>query len=221
MPSLLSHLDRVTQKELLDDLNYLNMGEIKTLCKDRSIPYTIWFETENNDRRNTFESDRKGVILSRLRHYLKTGSVLDPTCFPASVVCFEKLSKMIKSTDNIFYGQYEKKNAAMIALLSKLTDGEFKDGATARILLNEFWRKGVAPTYQEYAVAWLEAKLNHKRPNPEWAFLSDRADGKDTKDWKQLRAKKAKRVLQILSDIECRTQLGSAYCKPAPSARSR
>jgi hypothetical protein len=202
MPSLLSHLDRVTQKELLDDLNYLNMGEIRSLCKDHSIPYAIYFQTESDERRNTSEGDRKGVMLNRLRHYLKTGIVLGPTCFPASVVCFEKLPKTIQSTDRIFYGQYEKKNTALLALLKTLTAGQFKDGATARILLNEFWRKGVAPTCKEYAVAWLEANLNHKRPNPEWAFLSDRADGKDTKDWKQLRAKKAERVIRSLNGVE-------------------
>ncbi|RFA30022.1 hypothetical protein CAI21_07335 [Alkalilimnicola ehrlichii] len=78
----------------------------------------------------------------------------------------------------------------MIALLKQLTSGAFKDGAIARILLNEFWSNGVAPTYREYAAAWLRAKEAHTRPNPEWAFLSDKADLKDTKDWKQLRTKK-------------------------------
>jgi hypothetical protein len=104
--------------------------------------------------------------------------------------------------DRILYGQYDKKNVAICDLLKKLTNDDFKDGATARILLNEFWRKGVAPTYREFANAWQHAKENHTKPNPEWAFLSDRADRKDTQDWKQLRTKKAKHVLQVLNRIE-------------------
>jgi len=203
MPSLLSHLSKANQKDLLEELNYLNMGEIKAFCKKHSIPYTIRIETREGHRRSTSEADRKGVILGRIRHYLETGTVPDPTCFPANVVCFNDLSKsLLRPTDRILYGQYDKRSAAMITFLERLTNGEFKDGAIARILLNEFWRKGVAPTYQEYAAAWLKAKENHKRPNPEWAFLSDKADRKATKDWKQLRAKKAKQVLQILSCVE-------------------
>jgi hypothetical protein len=88
-----------------------------------------------------------------------------------------------------------------VGLLSKLTNGQFKSGAIARILAREFWSKGVAPTYQEYAAAWMTASEHHKRPNPEWALLSDRADRKDTANWKRLREGKAKRVLKILNHL--------------------
>lgn len=215
MPSLISHLGKIDQQTLLEDLNYLNMGEIKVFCKEHSIPYTIWIETEKG-RRKTSEDDRKGVILNRIRHYLKTGNILEPTCFSAGVVCFDAFSKNPKETDQLFYGQYNKKNTAMFALLKKLTNGEFKDGAIARILMNEFWRKGVAPTYLDYAAAWLNARENHKRPNPEWAFLSDRTDRKEIKNWKQLRTKKAKQVLRVLRTIEPKETTGlPAACEIA------
>lgn len=202
MPSLISTLSKTEQRELLEDLNYLNMCEIKMFCDRHSIPYAIWIETEDDGRRKTPDDDRKGVILNRIRHYLKTGYVLGPTCFPARVVRFDDLPKKIKATDRLFYGQYDKKHDAMIGLLERLTDGQFKNGAIGRILAREFWNKGTAPTYQEYALAWLEAKKNHKRPHPEWAFLSDRADGKGNANWKQLRTKKAKQVLRILNRLE-------------------
>ena len=89
----------------------------------------------------------------------------------------------------------------MIRLIKSLTGGEFRNGATARILAREFWTKGTAPTYQEYALAWLKATDNHKRPNPEWAFLSDRAEHKETANWKELRTNRAKHVLRILSHL--------------------
>jgi hypothetical protein len=207
MPSPISRLSKTEQRELLDDLNYLNMSEIKTFCDRHSIPYTIWIETTRDGRRKTSEHDRKGVILNRIRHYLRTGNVLGPTCFPASVVCFDDLPKNIKATDRLFYGQYEKNSETMIGLLKRLTGGQFKDGAIARILAKKFWSKGIAPKYQEYALAWLKAQENHQRPHPEWAFLSDRADHKETANWKQLRAKKAKQVLSILNRLAKRDAL--------------
>ena len=189
------------QQELLEDLNYLNVDELKTFCKKHSIPFTIWIETEDHSRRNTQNEDRKGVILNRIRHYLKTGKVPAATCFPVSVVCFDEPPKNIESTDRLFYGQYAKKKTAMTDLLKRLTAGKFEHGAIARILAREFWSKGIAPTYEEFAEAWLLAKMEHKRPNPEWAFLSDRTAGKDTANWKELRKKKARKVLEMLRQL--------------------
>jgi hypothetical protein len=199
MQSPISHLSEREQLELLDDVNYLNMAEIKAFSNKHGIPYSIWIETKDGGRRKTREDDRKGVILERIRHYLKTGKVMDATCFPLSVICFDNLPEDLKPTDRLFYGQYDKKSNSMLALLKELTDGKFKNGAIARILAREYWSKGVAPTFREYARGWLRADENHKRPNPEWAFLSDRTDGKDTSNWKQLRTMKARRVLSLLN----------------------
>jgi hypothetical protein len=201
MPSPISSLDRSEQTKLLSDLNYLNMSEIKSFCKRHLIPYSIWIETTDGLRRKAGEDDRKGVVLARIRHYLQTGAVLPATCFSANVVCFDPLRQKLKPTDRLFYGHYDKQSRVMVGLLEKLTDGQFKNGAVARILAREFWSKGIAPTYREYAAAWLKAKASHKRPNPEWAFLADRAEREDTSKWKQLRRTKANCVLQILNEI--------------------
>ena len=71
------------------DLNYLNLAEIKAYCRQRGIPYSIWIETADGRRVKTGEDDRKGVILERIRAYLKSGTIHDATCFPARVVCAE------------------------------------------------------------------------------------------------------------------------------------
>jgi len=89
----------------------------------------------------------------------------------------------------------------MLELLAKLSGGKFRHGALARILAREFWSKGIAPTYAEFASAWLDIQANHTRPNPEWAFLSDRSDGKETANWRQLRTSKAKKVLSVLNQL--------------------
>lgn len=87
-------------------------------------------------------------------------------------------------------------------LLSKLTDGGFRDGAIARILVREFWNSGKAPTFAEFAGAWQRANKRGLGPHPEAAWLTDRARNKAGKDWKAKRERIAKRALKILGSIE-------------------
>jgi hypothetical protein len=201
LPPLFPKLSAAERREFLADLNYLNMGEIKAVCKRHGIPYTIAVKTADGRLRSTSEHDRKGVILARLKRFLESGVKGEQTVFPASVVSFDPPRKKPAATDRLFYGHYDKKGSGMTALLKGLTDGQFKNGAIARILCREFWSAGTAPTYAEFAKAWLKAREAHTRPNPEWAFLSDRADGEDTSEWKKLRIQKAKRVMKLLAEI--------------------
>ena len=196
-----SKLPKNEQKELLDDLNYLNTAEIKSFCNRHSIPYKIAIETGDGGRRTTKDVDRKGVMLNRIRHFLKTGVVLEQTCFPAAIVCSDPLPDNITQDDRLFYGQYDKNNRKLFALLKDLTNGRFEEGAIARILAREFWSKGEAPTLREFATAWIQASTEHTGPNPEWAFLSDRANKLEVADWKQLRVHKASKVMKLLNQI--------------------
>ena len=196
---LLRSLTETQQNELLDELNYLNMAEIKSFCKAHVIPFTIRVESTHGKKRN--EIDRKGVILSRIRHFLNTGEVLPPTCFAAKVVCFDRLAKQPRPDDRLYYGQYDKNNRAVFSLLKRLTEGQFRDGAIARIVAREFWSKGEAPTFRKYAAAWLSAAGEHTEAHPEWAFLADRARGIAGSNWKRLRAKKAAKVMKLLNAI--------------------
>lgn len=194
-------LPKKKRQELLDDINYLNLAEIKSFCKRHSIPYRIAIEAKDGSRRITKDDDRKGIILNRVRHFLQTGVVLQETRFPPSVVCFDPLSENLRADDRLHYGQFDKSNRQLIELLKALTNGHFKNGAIARIVAREFWANGEAPTLKSFAAAWMHASQGHTRPNPEWAFLSDRANGADTANWKKLRARKASQVLSILSQI--------------------
>jgi hypothetical protein len=199
--SPLSRLPQKQRQEFLRDLNYLNTGEIKKFCKRHAIPYTITIEEKDGRKRKTPEDDRKGIVLERVRHFLRTGTVLEETCFCASVVNFGPLPSGLTADDKLFYGQYEKGNRGLVALLKTLTNGHYRDGAIARILMRDFWSRGKAPTFREFAAAWLQASQEHTGPNPEWAFLSDRARGTAGNNWKRLRAKKATAVLQTLNRI--------------------
>jgi hypothetical protein len=202
--SFISKLPKGEQQELLDDLNYLNVSEIRSFCKRHSIPHRIAIETKDGRRRMTRDDDRKGVMLNRIRHFLQTGMILEETCFRAPVVCFNQLSDNITADDRLFYGQYDKTNRTMIALLKSLTDGQFENGAIARMLARDFWSSGEAPTFRDYASAWIHASREHLRPNPEWAFLSDRASKVAVRDWKKLRRQKASKVMNVLNQITSR-----------------
>lgn len=199
--SLIAKLPKEERQQLLDDLNYLNMAEIKSFCQRLSIPYRIIIETEDGSTRTTSEQDRKGVVLNRIRTLLQKGVIPEETRFDARIVCFDPPPAEFTPDDRLFYGRYDKSNRQMIVLMKELTDGQFRDGAIARILAREFWTRGKAPTFKEFAAAWLQAVQEHTAPNPEWAFLSDRTAGTTATDWKKLRAKKAASVLKRLNQI--------------------
>ena len=185
----------------MDDLNYLNTAEIKSFCKRHSIPYTITIEINDGRRRNTNEDDRKGITLSRIRHFLKTGVVLRETCFRAAVACFAAPPEKLAPDDRLFYGQYNKTNHTMINLLknrpTEIPQWSNRSNPCQRLLE----QKVTPPTLKEYASAWLQFALKHTRPNAEWAFLSDRARGTAGPHWKKLRAKKAAKVMKTLHQI--------------------
>jgi len=197
----IAKLPKEERQQLLDDLDYLNMAEIKSFCQRHSIPYRIVIETENGSTKTTSDEDRKGVVLNRIRAFLQKAVIPEETRFNARIVCFDPPPAELTPDDRVFYGRYDKSNLQMMALMKDLTDGQFRDGAIARILAREFWTRGKAPTFQEFAAAWLQGVQEHTAPNPEWAFLSDRTRGTATKDWKKLRARKAASVLKRLNQI--------------------
>jgi hypothetical protein len=95
----------------------------------------------------------------------------------------------------------------------KLRGGKFEDGAIARILVREYWSRGEAPTFRKYAAAWLRARKEHTKPNPEWAFLSDRAEKTAGAEWKKMRARKAKKVMRLLGKLSVKHAARGAESK--------
>ena len=86
-------------------------------------------------------------------------------------------------------------------LLRDLTAGRFRT-RVARVLAMEFWTRGEAPTFDEFAGSWTKAKTEEQMLlSPEYAYLTDlkhrRADG----GWKALRTAKARSALKTLAKI--------------------
>ena len=150
----------------------------------------------------TKDTDRKPILLARVRRYLRTGHVGRPTRISARIVREENPPARLGPRDRLYYRWYAKEFEGVMRLLRDLTAGRFRDGAVARVLAMEFWTRGEAPTFEKFARSWTKAKAGeHRLLTPEYAYLTDlrhqRADG----DWKGLRTAKAKSALETLARI--------------------
>jgi hypothetical protein len=202
MPGVLSSLGPVAQRALLDDLNYLNLREIRTFCDRHSIPYRVLVETADGRRRPTRDTDRKPVILGRIRHWLTTGEVPEATCIPARIVRQDGPPSGLRPTDRLYYRWYNKTSGSVMGLLEDLTGGRFENGALARVLIMEFWSRGEAPTFAEFADAWVAARQEPRDLlSADYAFLTDLRRGQAGPDWTSMRKRKAERVLAVLDEL--------------------
>jgi hypothetical protein len=93
MPNFLSQLTKTEQARLLEELNYMNLKEIRGFCSERGIPYRIVAEYSKGKAKATKDTDRKPIVLARVRRYLTTGQVGQPTCIPAEIVRKEILPR--------------------------------------------------------------------------------------------------------------------------------
>ena len=72
MPNFLSKVTEGEQARLLEELNYMNLEEIRGFCVPRRIPYKIVVEYSNGKIKATKDTDRKPIVLARVRRYLTT-----------------------------------------------------------------------------------------------------------------------------------------------------
>jgi hypothetical protein len=202
MPNFLSRLTKSEQAQLLEELNYLNLEEIRGFCSARGIPYRVVAECSDGTVKTTKDTDRKPIVLARVRRYLRTGKVGQPTRISAQIVREENPPTRLAPRDHLYYRWYAKEFEGVLRLLRDLTGGRFRDGAVARVLAMEFWTRGEAPTFEEFARSWTKAKAEqHQLLTPEYAYLTDLRHQRAGGDWKLLRTAKAKSALATLSRI--------------------
>src|SRR6267378_7659363 len=141
MPNFLSQLTKGKQARLLEELNYMNLEEIRGFCSARGIPYKIMAEYPNGKVKATKDTDRKPIVLARVRRYLTTGRVGEPTRIPTHIVRDENPPARLGPRDRLYYRWYAKEFEGVMRLLRDLTAGRFRDGAVARVLAMEFWTR--------------------------------------------------------------------------------
>jgi hypothetical protein len=202
MPNFMSQLTKGERAKLLEELNYMNLEEIRGFCSARGIPYRIMAEYPDGKVKATKDTDRKPIVLARVRRYLTTGEVGEPTLIPAAIVRAQDPPARLGPRDRLYYRWYAKEHEAVTGLLRNLTDGRFQDGAVARVLAMEFWTRGEAPTLEEFGRSWTKAKgEEHRLLTPEYAYLTNLKHGRTDDGWKALRAAKAKSALETLARI--------------------
>ena len=129
----LSQLTKSEQARLLEELNYMNLEEIRAFCSERGIPYRIVAEYPNGKVKATKDTDRKPIVLARVRRYLTTGQAGQPTRIPATIVREESPPARLEPRDRLYYRWYAKEFEGVMRLLRDLTAGRFRDGAVARV----------------------------------------------------------------------------------------
>jgi hypothetical protein len=202
MPNFLSKLIKADRARLLEELNYMNLDEIRRFCIPRGIPYKIVAEHTNGKTKVTKDTDRKPIVLARIRHYLATGDVGRPSCIPATIVREERPPARLGPRDRLYYRWYAKEHEGVIRLLRELTTGLFRDGAVARVVAMAFWTRGEAPTFEEFAKSWMQSKTEeHRLLTPEYAYLTDLKHRRANDRWKTLRTAKANSALKTLARI--------------------
>ena len=132
MPSLLSQLAKGERARLLEELNYLNLAEIRGFCSARGIPYRILAEHPSGKVMITKDTDRKPIVLARIRDYLATGKVGPPTCIPAKIVRDDPPPARPGPQDRLYYRWYAKEHIGVYRSLRELTAGRFRMAPSPR-----------------------------------------------------------------------------------------
>jgi hypothetical protein len=199
-PSAPKPLVSAEEEQLLREyVAYLNLEEMAAFCRAHSLPTFIQIERPTGGLKRTGDRDRKDIVLGRILALALEGKRLGPTVYGSNVVSEEPLPARLGSRVRLHYGQYDRGNRDLMSLLRELTDGAFKNGMIARLVLRDYWTAGEAPTLRAFADAWVRAKAAHTEPRPEAAYLADRHRGKAGRDWKTVRREKAALALEILA----------------------
>ena len=184
-----------------DDLNYLNMEEIKSLCKTFNLPFQIHYEDENGKIKRTSEVERKPYLLDRIYNFIQGKKSQKPIIYSKKIVKMGPFKTKYLPTDFILYGDFKSTNKLLINLLKFLSDQKFKFGAIAFIVAHELWRKNKRVTLEDFAKKWVKADKNHTAPLKEWAYLTDLQNGFTQSEWKKFRKNKAEKMMKDLLEI--------------------
>ena len=185
--------------ELESALNYMKMEELKKFCEKHSLSV----------------SGKKGPLIQRILHYLKTNERIDEPEIPAISRAPKGAISELKPGALILHGLY-KNDPRTKAFMKTLVGERFHFTAFGQDWIQERQLAGNPPTYRDFASFWEEEMKNRQNPdykaNPkaEWAYLNFaqryKAEHGNERDvgsaWNKLRAEKAEWAEKILSSLD-------------------
>jgi len=130
----------------------LNMQELKKICSKLGINDNIYIET-NNGIKKIYEHLHKEFIIDKIIKVL-SGKKDKKIIYSIKMQKYTPTDN-IKSTDYIYYGQYNTTDKNIKKILKTLTDGKFKCGAISQKIIKKHWAKNISLTYKEFAKKWL------------------------------------------------------------------
>ena len=175
---------------------------MRVFCRANNLPIYIHVERPDGSVRRTSDRDRKDRVLERILDFALRQKRSGPTLYARNVVSDQQpLPERLTTTVRLRYGQYDKTNPNFIKEMKQLTNGAFRNGMIARIVLRDSWLAGQAPTLREFAEQWLLATAARTTPRPEGAYLVDLSRGKAGANWKEVRKRKADQALVALDQL--------------------
>src|SRR5260370_7528069 len=95
----------------------MNLEGIRGFCSKHGIPYRIMAESADGKVKATKDTDRKPIVLTRVRCYLTTGEVGQPTRIPARIVREGSPPARPGPRDRLYYRRDAKDFKAALRLL--------------------------------------------------------------------------------------------------------
>lgn len=195
MNTLLSKLTKKKKDVLFEALYYMNMQEIKDLCKIYDLPC----------------QDKKGIIIDRIKHFMQTGEVLPKKKVPPISFAKKDVTYPLKPNTLILKGAY-RNNLKTRKFFQTLIGELFHFTAFGQDWILDRWQRGKPPTYIEFAKYWQQQYVHRKKsvakPKQEWAYLSFMqrfqknqplaSKVQATVAWEKTRAEKVAKVRSIL-----------------------
>lgn len=181
-----------------NDIYYLNISELKSICDAYSIDYIIYEQTGPNIFKKV-GTDRKEIMIKKILNKIK-GIKPITSIIPLKVINHNEI-KTITHTDKVYYGQYKSTNTKILKYLKANTDSTFHFGPIAIKILYDKWLLGKLITYKSFAKLWLKEynKSLKNGPIPEWRYLTDLYNKVISRDeWKEYRKVKAKKMITLL-----------------------
>lgn len=140
-------------------LYYFHVNELKEVCEQFKLP----------------SSGKKKDLILRLLSYLKSGKKQELIGFPDSSRAEKGGKYPLQPKTKIVIGAY-KNDLDTRMFFKKLIGDHFHFTAFGIDWINERWKKGDPPTYQEFALFWEKEyesrKIQKVKPKKEWAYLN-------------------------------------------------
>ena len=184
-----------------DALHFMKMSELKKGCLLISLPH----------------SGNKNELIIRIMNFIQTGHITQLPKMPPQSLAKNRPPQSLIPSGLMLYGAY-KNDAKSREFFKTLIGNHFHFTAFGIDWLNARWHQGNPPTYQEFALYWIDETQKNKHekrpPKKEWAYINflqrmQRDNPLKSKDelmayWQKIQAQHADYALSILESIATR-----------------